>query len=202
MPKSLIKSKRRGSKARQRTPMSVWRAANRLLNSERKTYRVRMNTAITTVNASGGGVVSGYILVDPAQTTYTETSDVKAMYSQYRIVASRLTIMPATGNTNVLNIVFASLLNAGIGTPSSYNQVADNANLLWVTNISFDQTGRPKTLAYSSGLPQIMFQDWGTNSTDYAGAPGGFYFYGSGATNSVGAFSYIVESIFEVRDRV
>jgi len=183
------------------TAPEMFNLANRNLMSERSTFRVRLTTAPSTKSTNGSGVVSDYVLVDPSGTTYTEIADSKGLYSMYRLIAAKLTVTPVSGNTAISSVWFASLLSTGIGVPSSLSQVTDNANVVCWSYPTYDNTGRPRTI-YLGGDLKLNFQEWGTSATDDAGAPGGFYFYGSGFSNSQPLFTYVLETIFECRNRV
>jgi len=118
-----------------------------------------------------------------------------------RLLAAKISISPETGNVTKRSVWFGSFLGTGLTTPTSYAQVADNANVLKYANIANDTTGRVKQLALGADKG-ILFQEWGTASTDNGGAPGGFYWYGDGFTASQPVFLMELEAIFECRNRV
>lgn len=194
-------TKRRRSRrvARRSTPMGRFNTLLRPLSSELKTSRIMLTTAVATATASGGGVVSGNLVVDPTSTTYTELTDIKALYSSYRMLGAELILTRSDGNTSNATLYIASLLNTGIGNPTSAGQVIDNANhVVWVPGTC--TTGRPLRLALSGGRG-LLFQEWGTAATDNSGAPGGWYWRADGVTASQNMFTYYARVVFEVRNR-
>jgi len=202
MPKRSHVVRRRGRRrgVGKGTPSARFNMLLKPLCSELKTSRIVLSTALATATASGGGVIAGNLTVDPTLTTYTELTDIKALYSSYRLLAAELILTRIDGNTTAATIYLGSLLNTGIGNPSAASQVIDNANhMVWVPGA--DTTGRARRICLS-GNKRINFQEWGTTATDSAGAPGGWYWYGSGFTASQPAFTYYARTIFEVRNRV
>lgn len=173
---------------------------NKKLISERKTFICKLTYGYTVISASAGGVVSGAIQLDPTVTSYTEAKSLTTLYTSYRLKSARLRLGPESGNTTKRGIYFASFLATGLGTPTSYAQVCDNANWFEWANVANDNTGRPKMICIGGDV-KLGFQEWGTTATDVSGAPGGFYFYGDGFTASQPVFNYMLEVIFEVRNR-
>lgn len=188
-------------KQKPKSNAAKWSKLNARLSKEVSTYLVRLTTGPGSFSATAGGVMSGTFLVDPSVTSYTEEKSVQALYSSSRLIASKLFISPETGNITKRSMYFASFLGTGLATPTSYAQVADNAQCLMYTNIANDTTGRPKTLVLY-GNKKLGFQEWGTTATDVSGAPGGFYYYGDGMTASQPVMLLNVETIFECRNRV
>lgn len=191
----------RGRGLKRVSSMALWNKFNSRLSSERKTTIIRLTTGPGAYSATAGGVISGTIVCDPSVTTYTEGKSIQALYSSMRLIAAKISISPESGNTTKRSVWFGSFLGTGLVTPTSYAQVADNANVLKYANIANDNTGRVKQLALGADKG-ILFQEWQTASTDNSGAPGGFYYYGDGFTASQPVMLLELESIFECRNRV
>jgi len=192
--------RRRRSRRKVLNPDALFQSLLRPMLSELKTQRISLTTGVATATASAGGVITGNLVVDPVSTTYTELTDIKALYSSYRLLGAQLVLTRVDGNTTAATVYLGSLLNTGIANPSAITQVLDNINhIVWVPGA--DTTGRPRRVCLSGGR-RINFQEWGTAATDTAGAPGGWYWYGSGFTASQPAFTYYCRAIFEVRNRI
>lgn len=193
--------KNKRSKRKPKSNAAKWASLNSRLSKEISTFLVRLTTGPGVYSATAGGVCSAAVLVDPSVTSYTEEKSVQALYSSYRLIASKFFISPETGNVTKRAMYLATFLGTGLATPTSYAQVADNANCIMYTNLSNDTTGRPKTLVLYANK-KLGFQEWGTTATDVSGAPGGIYFYGDGLTASLPVLLLNIESIFECRNRV
>lgn len=200
MPKRMKRSRRRG-RGNNVSPQTIWNRLSLPLTSERKTFTVRLTTGPFDQTATAGGVLSGTFPVDPSITSFTEQKSVTTLYSEMRVKAARLTIVPVQGNTQARPIFFASLIGGLSGAPTGYAQVNDNANCKIVPfGPNFFTTGRPITITAAWNV--LNYQEWGTVSTDSAGAPGGFYWYGDGFTASQKVCQLILDVIFECRNRV
>lgn len=193
--------KRNKNRKRPKSNQAKYASVVARLSKEISTFLVRLTTGPGAYSATAGGVLAGYILCDPSITSYTEEKSVQALYSSARMICAKLFISPETGNITKRSVYFASFLGTGLAAPTSYAQVADNANCLMYCNIANDTTGRPKTIVIY-GNKKIGFQEWGTASTDVSGAPGGFYWYADGLTASQPAMLVTLDCIFECRNRV
>jgi len=180
---------------------------DRFTNMSTALFRI---SAVVQVDSDGSGNVAGYIYNDPTSTlgNYTEhVSYLANLYTEYKVVRARWHLLPNlpftssdakfTGNP-LLAVGVWTRNPSSLPTLTSLNQVLDNQpSRLWA--VCSDTT--PRGLPMHASFARLNYQLVTTTSTDYAGAPGGLMYYGSGfpATNPI--FAVHVEVFLRYRAR-
>jgi len=154
-------------------------------------------------SSSVGGTLSGYLSVDPTVISYSEFSTLSALFNEVRIVKAQAIISNcnphydafAAGDTkNSLAFCWDDPLSST--TPTSYNQVIDNA-AVWILNL-----GSPKTMTMDA---TITDRNWASTLTPspgpYAGCGGQFSYYATGLTVSAPYFESYIFVEMEFRNR-
>jgi len=194
-----MKRKMRKGNKRPNGSISRFNILERRFSTPLHTDTIKLTGTVNVVNSNGSGVCAGAILLDPTVQSYTEGKGVSNLYTSFRLLSARLVLIRQTGDTTGRPVVFGAYLGTAPGTPTGYTQVTDQARkLIW--SPSTDTTGKARFLNLDANR-KLNYQEWATTSTDDAGAPGGFYFYGDGLSNSQPIFLYWVEAFFQLRNR-
>jgi len=174
-----------------------------------QTLKVR-SIIIQTFTSNGGGVCAGVMSLDPVANSIVEfTNDWANLYTQYRLAGSRLRLVSAiteaiietkTANYKPLAIGYQNRSTASLATPTGYAQVLDNQPAR-VWNVSSD-TSSGGLLMTQRAPPRISFLETNAStSPGYAGAPGGWQFYGDTFTTSIPVFTAFLEIFYILRSR-
>jgi len=211
----------------QKTPVRVkyCSAMNRKSNKSRKTRRtnrryedtiardflvarnpVRTLKVVLTINgtisSSAGGVISGAFGMDPSGSA--EWSSYAVLYDQFRVIGGILKLASSVpmGSTTASNTIVAFCFdNDNATTPTAYSGVTTfsettNVPAVWSSgSIKQIRFKRPKI----GNVMQTQYQ-WYDEATPSA-SPGAIKFYGSGASNSVQYYNYILEYLVEFQMR-
>jgi len=155
-----------------------------------------------TVSSSGGGVISGAFSMDPSGSA--EWSSFAGIYDQFRVIGGNLKLVSCTanGNLSVLNSICAFAFDNDSGaTPTTYGQIMQFAEITDVpgcwTSGAIKQI--PFRRPFRKGVPQSQFT-WYDEASPSA-SPGSLKFYGSGFSNSITYWSYILEYVVEFQLR-
>jgi len=193
--------KGRGGRRRQVLPMS------RFTNLQNYTFRISAGGQFTS---DGSGNISGFIYNDPTGSfgNYTEhTSYLANLFTEMRVLRSSwhlVSQLPFSINESkeVSNGVLAVGVwqrgSSGLPSLTSINQILDNQpSKLWAC--CSDTTGRG--LRMSAKWSRLNYILTTATSQDYAGCPGGLFFYGSGFPASTACFYYHAEIFIQYRGR-
>jgi hypothetical protein len=153
--------------------------------------------------SSVGGTLSGYLSIDPTVISYSEFSTLSALFNEVRTVRAQVQYSNcnphydafAAGDTkNSVAFCWDDPLSST--TPTSYNQVIDNA-AVWIINL-----GSPKVQKMDA---LITNRSWASTLTPspgpYAGCGGQFSYYSTGLTASANYFEAYVFVEMEFRNR-
>lgn len=179
----------------------------RFTNMQPYTFRL---SQVNAVASDGSGICAGFIFNDPTSTlgNFSEHVNYLAnLFTEYRIIRSRFTLVSQiSGVASETKLTANPTLAVGIWTrtPSSLptitsqNQVLDNQpSRLW--NVAADTS--PHGFRMSARFSTVNYQLVTTTSTDYAGAPGGLFFYGGSFPLSQECFVVQSEIILQYRAR-
>jgi len=208
--------KRRNSKARTRRRGGSgsgggWKqpraSLSRFTNMQSHVFRLSQQQGVAS---DGSGNVAGYSYNDPTSTlgNFTEHINYLAnLFTEYRAVRSVWHLVPQLPfNASDVKLTDNPVLAVGLFTrnPSSLptltslNQVLDNQpSKLWA--VCSDTSGRGLTM--SGRFNNVLYQLVTTTSTDYAGAPGGLAYYGSGFPASITIFTIHIQVWLQYRAR-
>jgi len=179
--------------------------------SASQSQRVRA-VFVMTYSSNGSGVISGVIPFDPTSTNLniTEfTSDWANLYTQYRLWGVRLRCFSAitsaiietkSANYKPIALGFQFRSTASLATPTSYAQVIDNQpSRMWA--VASDTT--PGGILMTQRTPNSInyLETNASTSPGYAGAPGGFQFYGDTFTTTIPVFTVFMEVFYQLRSR-
>jgi len=149
------------------------------------------------LSSDSKGVVSSVVVADPSS-QFSEWSSLITLYTQVRIRALRVQIIPAIGLTQGYALAVAGSMSS-LAAPTAYSTIAENADSVL---IYLGQTG---VRGYTHRLKltrNIEFANTGTPVPgDYAGCPGAIQIYGEGFTASATVASTLVEGFYEFRSR-
>jgi len=173
---------------------------------------VRLSQFVT-IGSSAGGVASGVIFNDPTSSfsNFAEhVSDYANIYTEMRLVACRYRFVSSlpfsnqetkTVGVEPMLIAFQQRGTASLSTPTSYDQVADNArSKIW--NIACDTSRNGLMISYTAKRNVLGYNTTNsTSSPDYAGVPGGIQFFCNGLPLSVQVCSYHQEFFIQYRGR-
>ncbi len=155
-----------------------------------------------TISSSAGGVISGAFGMDPSGSA--EWSSFAVLYDQFRVLGGILKLacsVPMGSTTAANTIVGFCFDNDNSTTPTAYSGVTTfseytNVPAIWnsgaIKQIRFK---RPKV----GNLMQTQYQ-WYDEASP-GSSPGAIKFYGSGASNSVQYYNYILEYLVEFQMR-
>jgi len=167
-------------------------------------YKTKMTFNPSVFSTSVGGVLSGFISVDPTISSYNEFSTWAGLFSEVRIARVSLIVCNvnphydafAAGDIKTsIPIAWDDALNNT--TPTSVNAVTDNAHVF------YHGLADP-----SPSMHAVDTQDRGwavTSATDpgpFAGCTGSWYFYQSGLTGSAPYLQCYLAVEFQWRNRV
>lgn len=167
-------------------------------------YKTKMTFNPAVFSTSVGGVLSGFISVDPTISSYNEFSTWAGLFSEVKIARVALVVANvnphydafAAGDIKTsIPIAWDDALNNT--TPTSVNAVTDNAHVF------YHGLGDP-----SPSMHAVNTQNRGwavTSATDpgpFAGCTGSWYFYQSGLTSSAPYLQCYLAVEFDWRNRV
>lgn len=152
--------------------------------------------------SNGSGVVTQFIPMDPTSTglNFNEWPDYAALYSQFRIIAARVTFMPVLGTFTSGDALIVGSSFSSFSAPTSYSAVAENADSV-LYNLARDTSSRG--IKHTLRLPRkVGFSNVGTPVPgDWAGAPGAIQMYAEGFDATVTVGSLLIECIYEFKSR-
>lgn len=166
-----------------------------------------MSTRLVTtfgLVSTAGGIVANVVPCDPFASSFTEyTSDWVNLFNQFRLLGSRIqivTTIETKGDVGVLGIGYQNR-STGLATPTSLNNVVDNQpSWLWAPSSDTSALGFTKAQRVNNILFAATSASANT-STDSAGAPGGWQFYGTNfpASTQVGLIKFEIWLQFRSR---
>jgi len=205
--KSGRKRKKRGGSNTRNSFSQPRLSLGRFTNMQPYVFRLSQAAALAS---DGSGGINGYSYNDPTGSfgNYTEhVSYLANLFTEMRIVRSQWHLVPtlpfssneSKETTNpVLAVAIFTRNPSSLPSITSLNQVLDNQpSKLWAP--CSDTSGRG--LKMSAKFNIVNFQLVTTSSTDYAGCPGGMFWYGSGFPISSNIFVLHAEIFIQYRAR-
>jgi len=200
-------------KAKRRRPRRSRRSGFNISRFSANQSTIVRLSQFVTIGSNGSGVASGVIFNDPTSSfaNFTEhVNDYANIYTEMRLVACRyrfVTCLPfsqqetKTVGVEPMFIAYQQRGTATLSTPTTYDQVADNArSKIW--NIACDTSRNGLTISYTAKRNVIGYNATNSSSSpDYAGVPGGIQFYCNGLPLSVQVCSYHQEVFVQYRGR-
>ncbi len=161
-------------------------------------HRFRLTT-IATVSSSAGGVISSVHTFDP--TGYAEFSDISDLFSEIRIKAARITLVPtnvgyATTSVFTRGVPVACNLGVTSTAPTSRTEVWSCAGA------KVFQLNCVRPMVFDAIIPSM---NWALTSSPipgpYAGCYGAFWLYSANLDNSTQYYDMFMECEYECRGR-
>jgi hypothetical protein len=155
-----------------------------------------------TISSSAGGIMSGAFAMDPSGSS--EWASFAGIYDQFRVLGGVLNLCPITanGNSSFQNAICRFAFdNDSSATPTTYGQIMDFAEVTdtlgtWTSGVI---KRIPFRRPFRNGVPQSQF-NWYDEASPSA-SPGGLKYYGSGFSNSITYWSYILDYVVEFQMR-